>query len=165
LTIPGFFPILKKIWNMIKKGKQIKVQELKNYKSSYGTVDKTNPKSMYITINSWAQPKTDDVINYSKVIRNLNKKIKDWLYNNLDVELFNKNNTIVDLDLRVSGIQANKRSYMSCEITLFKNTDELITSDLIQEKSYKIINGIIRDIFKNHDFFTFHKSKRIVRDI
>jgi hypothetical protein len=83
-----------------------------------------------------------------------------WLFNNLDKNLFNVNMTIVDLDLRVSGINYNKRSYMKCEFTLFKTTDEPITSDLTNQKTNQIINGIIKDVFTENEYFTFHKTKR-----
>ena len=150
---------------MIKKGKQFTITDLENYKSSYGTVDKTNPKTMYITVSSWVQPKSDEHINYNKVIRNLNKRLKDCLYNNLDTNLFNKHATIVDLDLRVSGVQYNKRSFMSCEFTLFKNTDEPITSNLINKTTYNIINNVIKDVFSDNEYFTFNKTKRIAKSI
>ena len=49
---------------------------------------------------------------------NMSRSVKHSLYNNLDTSLFNKN-YIVDLDLRSSGIQVNKKSFMNLEINLY----------------------------------------------
>ena len=105
---------------MLKTGKQMKLELFKNYKITSGTIDNKNPKAMYVTISAWGKPKNDIEINYSDVIRKMNKQIKSNLFDNLNKTLFDSNRTIVDLDMRNSGISFDKKSYMNCEITLFK---------------------------------------------
>ena len=41
-----------------KKGKKIKIKTHLNYKTVSGTVDNSNPKSVYVSISSWAKPKS-----------------------------------------------------------------------------------------------------------
>jgi hypothetical protein len=146
-----------------KNGKQFKLNNFKNYKVTYGTVDKTNPQTMYITFTSWVEPKQENVDDYNKVLRGIKRQIKDWLYQNLDRELFDNLIPIVDLDLRVSGIKFNKKSYMSCEITIFKKTEDDILSDVITSKVNNIVNGIASKVIDNNEYFTFNKTKNTIK--
>jgi phenylpyruvate tautomerase PptA (4-oxalocrotonate tautomerase family) len=72
----------------MKSGKQIKVNDNKNYSIIYGCVDNKNPKSIYINISAWAEPLSDYEGDYNKIIKNINKKIRQTVYNYLS-----KNNT------------------------------------------------------------------------
>lgn len=145
---------------MIKTGKQMKLDLFKNYKVSTGTVDNKNPKSMYITISAWGDPKLSADINYSEVIRKMNKEIKTKLFAKLNQTLFDNNRTIVDLDMRDSGINYNKKSYMCCEITLFKLNSFKIQDNIIKEEVKKLVGEIIDGVFEQSDYFTFHKNKK-----
>jgi hypothetical protein len=42
---------------------------------------------------------------------------------------FDLDKTIVDLDIRESGIRFGKRSFINCEVTLFLDTNMSVTSD------------------------------------
>ena len=145
---------------MIKTGKQMKLDLFKNYKVSTGTVDNKNPKSMYITISAWGDPKLSADINYSEVIRKMNKEIKTKLFAKLNQTLFDNNRTIVDLDMRDSGISYDKKSYMNCEITLFKLNSFKIQDNIIKEEVKKLVGEIIDGVFEQSDYFSFHKNKK-----
>lgn len=145
---------------MLKTGKQMKLDLFKNYKITTGTVDNKNPKSMYVTISAWGEPKLNTEINYSEVIRKMNKEIKTKLYNHLDSTLFDTNRSIVDLDMRDSGINYNKKSYMSCEITLFKINSFKIQDKRIKDETKKIVTEIISEVFDTSNYFSFHKNKK-----
>ena len=105
----------------MKKGKELKITTLKNYNVSYGSVNNKEPKALYINISAWAQPEYDDCINYHRVIRDLDKKVRQSIYHELtdNYTLFLKDRTIVDFDIRESGVKYGKRSFTNCEITLF----------------------------------------------
>ena len=108
----------------MKSGKQIKMESYKNYNITYGCVDNKNPKSVFINITAWVEPLSEEEEDYSKIIKSLNKKIRQSVYNFLSknhTTSFIKDKTIIDLDLRESGIKFGKRSFMSCEVTLFQN--------------------------------------------
>jgi hypothetical protein len=145
---------------MLKTGKQMKLELFKNYKISTGTIDNKNPKAMYVTISAWGKPKSESEINYSDVIRKMNKQIKSKLFDNLDKTLFDSNRSIVDLDMRNSGISFDKKSYMNCEITLFKLNNFKIQNKKIKEHMKEIISTIIEDVFDESHYFEFHKSKK-----
>lgn len=145
---------------MLKTGKQMKLELFKNYKITSGTIDNKNPKAMYITISAWGKPTSDVEINYSDVIRKMNKQIKTKLFDNLDNTLFDSNRTIVDLDMRNSGISFDKKSYMNCEITLFKLNNFKIQDKKIKEHIKDIISNIIEHVFDESEYFEFHKTKK-----
>ena len=82
------------------------------------------------------------------------------------LEIYNKSlfreHFIVDLDLRTSGIQLEKRSFMNLEITLFvkdKNMD--FKSVLLKDKIKKILKSIYHDDLTTSEYFTLHTTKRL----
>lgn len=147
----------------MKSGKQIKMENYKNYNITYGCVDNKNPKSVFINITAWVEPLSEEEEDYSKIIKSLNKKIRQSVYNFLSTNnttSFIKDKTIVDLDLRESGIKFGKRSFMSCEVTLFQNEDNSINSDIVKKGLNLISNLVIDEIFENDEDFKYHKRKQ-----
>lgn len=147
----------------MKTGKELKIDSFKKYNVVYGSVNHKNPKAIYINISSWAEPKNSDDINYSRSIKELHKKIKQSVYNHFDDSNlidFNKERTIVDLDIRESGIKFGKRSFMSCELTLFLENEIPISSDIMKPYINDILYNIIELSFETNKFFNFHKKKK-----
>ncbi len=146
---------------MMKKGKEIKLgKAYMNYKVVSGTVDSKNPTSVYINISAWGEPTNEDTEQYITVISSLKKDIKGHLFNILPLS-FNKQRTIVDLDMRVSGIAYGKRSYMSCEITLYQNVrnGKLLIGEELKKSMSQITEKIISDVLDEYPHFKFHKKK------
>jgi hypothetical protein len=147
----------------MKSGKQIKMETYKNYNITYGCVDNKNPKSVFINITAWVEPLSEKEEDYSKIIKSINKEIRQSVYNFLSTNTstsFVKDKTIVDLDLRESGIKFGKRSFMSCELTLFQNEDNSINSEIVKKGLNIISNLVIDEIFENDEDFKYHKRKQ-----
>lgn len=145
---------------MKKVGKKINLNKHKNYKVHFGTMDRLKSNSLYISISTWAKPKVESTIDYDKITRKLNKKISTYVYNNVDKDLFDNKFAIVDLDLRTSGIRFDKRSYMNCDITLYKKTKASIEDENIDDAVNKILDGVIKDVLNKSEYFSFHKTKK-----
>jgi superfamily II helicase len=146
----------------MKTGKEIKTNKFKNYNVTFGSVNNKNPKAIYINISSWAQPKEEDELSYTSSIRGLNKKIRQNLFNTLSEDsdsLFDKNRTIVDLDIRESGIRYGKRSFMSCEITLYLYNEYSITTTYMKDKLEWLTDNLVKNVFENNKIFEFNKKK------
>jgi hypothetical protein len=146
---------------MMKKGKEIKLgKTYMNYKVISGTVDSKNPTSVYINISAWGEPTNDNVDEYVSVISSLKKDVKAHVFANLPLT-FNKQRTIVDLDMRESGIAYGKRSYMSCEITLYQNhrSGKLLMADELKKSMVQITDNVIKEVFDKYPHFKFHKKK------
>ena len=145
----------------MKRGKEIKLNINDNYNVVTGTVDNKNPKSIYIVICGWGDPTLDNDIDYTRVINDINKNIRQTLYNDINKNRFDHNQMVVDLDMRESGIKFNKRSYMCCEITLFQNHPLLpITSEELLDNIKDVSNDILNNVFDKNVYFTFHQRKK-----
>ncbi len=142
------------------RGKEFKLEVKENYKISYGSVDGKNPKAIFIKINAWGLPIDKGETDYTQVIKKMDKNLRSFVYNNINDNLFKKNNTILDLDLRESGISFNKKSFMSCEITLFQENNYELTSPLIINELKTFINKIIYEEFEKDKNFKFYKDKK-----
>lgn len=146
----------------MKTGKELKISNFKDYNIIFGSVNNKHPKAVYINLSSWAEPKASEDVNYSRVIRDLNKKIKQSIFNLFDSDettKFVKDRTIVDFDIRESGIRYGKRSFMNCEITLFLNSEIPLISDAMKPMLDDIVEMLITSIFNDSKVFSFHKKK------
>ena len=142
----------------MKKGKTCKIGGFRNFKSQYGTIDSQNLKSIYLNIQTWVEPK-EEVENWNRVVLNMSRSVKHSVYNNLDKTLFD-DKFIVDLDLRTSGIQKNKKSFLNLEITLYVHDKNLNFKSLIlRSKVKKIITSVYFDELKKSKYFTLSKTK------
>jgi polyribonucleotide nucleotidyltransferase len=141
----------------MKKGKSVKLNLFSPIKSVYGTVDSKNLKSLYINIQSWVSPKFNHN-NWNRVVCNLNREIKHSVFNSIDTNLF-KENTIVDLDLRTSGISHGKKSFFNLEVNLYTNQEFDFKSTELKESIKKIVRNIIRDNVIENKYFDFSISK------
>ena len=146
----------------MKTGKEIKNNNFKNYNVVFGSVNNKNPKAVYINISAWAEPLEEEGVNYTRSIKDINKKIKNVQFSHFYSEVdsdFVRNDTIVDLDIRESGIRYGKRSFMNCEITLFLHTELPVNSDKMSYNLDRITPMVIKSVFDENKTFKFHKKK------
>lgn len=142
------------------RGTEMILENFKSLNVVIGSIDKYNPKTFYIKLSGWGNPINYYSDNdYKSIIRGFSKKIRSSLFQELNHN-FNKTMTMVDLDMRDSGIVDNKSSYMSCEITLFQTNNYLLDSDEITKEVNRIIKLILNDIFENNQYFKFFKKKK-----
>jgi hypothetical protein len=92
------------------------------------------------------------------VVNTLRRDIKHKLLDSIDLNIFN-GRTIVDLDLRTSGIQEGKRSFMNLEITLFLDEYIDFKSEQLKKSLTTICKYITKNSFKSNRYFSFHLSK------
>jgi hypothetical protein len=141
----------------MKKGKSCVLKGYKNFKTSYGTVDSKNLKSIYINIQSWVEPKKS-LDNWGREVSYLNRLIKQLLLEVVDKFIFH-NKFIVDLDLRTSGITLGKRSFMNLELTLYTKTELDFKSIKLKNEIKQIVSFIEKDIFQQSELFNFYLTK------
>ena len=145
----------------MKLGKEIKLDLLDNSKTKIGTVNNKESKSLYINLCAWGQlNELDENLNYGYYLRNVRKKIKQKLNNSLNKDLFHNHKYIVDLDMRTSGLSVEKRSFMSCEITLFQKKYLPLNKPRIVDNTKEIIKDVVTDCLENNSIFTFHRTKK-----
>lgn len=142
----------------MKKGKTSKLNLFDEAKCHYGTVDSKNFKSIYIVLQTWIEPIVEHS-NWNKITGELKRQILHTLLEVADPTTFEKK-YIVDLDLRTSGIQKNKKSFLNLEITLFLNNQNINFKSLIlRAKIKRILESIYVDDLKNSKYFILSKTK------
>ena len=95
-------------------------------------------------------------------IRDIDKSIRQTIYNTLSNDIatpFLKDRTIVDFDIRESGVKFGKKSFTNVEITLFMKYEIPINDDTLIPFVDELIGIIIKTIFEKNKYFKFHKKK------
>lgn len=144
----------------MKKGKSVKLNLYNPIKSVYGTVDSKNLKSVYINIQSWVTPK-EEYDNWNRVVSNLSREIKHSVYKSINTDLF-QNKSIVDLDLRTSGISHGKKSFFNLEINLYTTNELDFKSIEIKESVKNIVQSIYNNNITTNKYFDFSTTKKEV---
>jgi type I site-specific restriction endonuclease len=91
----------------MKKGKTSPLNIFEEAKCHYGTVDSKELKSIYVVLQTWVEPLTEEE-NWDKIAGLIKRQIQHTLLEVVDYSIFERKQ-IVDLDLRTSGIQRNKK--------------------------------------------------------
>ena len=142
----------------MKKGKTSKLNVFDDAKCHYGTVDSKELKSIYIVLQTWVEPKSEED-NWTKITGLIKRQILHTLLEVVDSSTFERKQ-IVDLDLRTSGIQKNKKSFLNLEITLFVHDKTIDFKSLIlRSKIKKIVSSIYHDDLKNSKYFILSRTK------
>jgi hypothetical protein len=142
----------------MKKGKSVKLNLFNPIKSVYGTVDSKNLKSVYINIQSWVTPK-EEYDNWNRVVSNLGREIKHSVFESINQDLF-RENTIVDLDLRTSGISKGKKSFFNLEINLYTLSEMDFKCNEIKDSVKTIVKSIYKNNVIQNKYFEFSNSKK-----
>ena len=142
----------------MKKGKTSKLNILPHAKTYFGTVDSKELKSIYVVIQCWIEP-NDDYENWTRIIGNLERKIKHTILEVQDNILFQKFN-ILDLDLRSSGIKKGKRSFVNLEVTFFLKDDIDFKSPILKDRVKKIVYNVYKYDLSNSKYFDVYKTKK-----
>ena len=141
----------------MKKGKTSKINGFRSSKVNYGTVDSKEFKSVYLNIQTWVEPKIDSE-NWTRVVLNMNRSVKHSIYQHLNKELFDEK-FIVDLDLRTSGLQLKKKSFMNLEINLFLTQEIDFKSTKLKKILKNLTKEIYNDVFYQNEYFKFYLTK------
>jgi len=141
----------------MKKGKTTKINGFRTSKVHYGTVDSKEFKSLYLNLQTWAEPK-DDYENWNRIVLNMNRSVKHSIFDTLDKTLFD-DKFIVDLDLRTSGLHVKKKSFMNLEINLFLKQEIDFKSTKLKKSLKNIIKEIYSDVLTKNEYFKFYLTK------
>lgn len=142
----------------MKKGKSVRLNLFNPIKLVYGTVDSKNLKSVYINIQSWVCPKEEQE-NWNRIVGNLSRDIKHSVFNSINTKIF-KEKSIVDLDLRTSGISQGKKSFFNLEVNLYTNEELDFKCPEIKQSVKKIVSNIFRNNIQENKYFEFSMSKK-----
>ena len=142
----------------MKNGKKVKLKIYNNLKIFYGTIDYKELKSIYITIQSWVSPKVQSD-NWKRIVLSQSREIKHTIFDNINHNIFYEN-TIVDLDVRYSGIEVEKKSFMNLEITLLTKPNIDFKSQETKDSIKKLIKIIYYNNLNKNKYFDFYLTKK-----
>jgi hypothetical protein len=143
----------------MKKGKTSFLQGFKTAKIVYGTVDSIKLKSLYLNIQTWVEP-IYECDNWTRTVLNLSRSIKHSVYESINKKIFDEK-FIVDLDLRSSGLNLNKKSFMNLEINFYIIQEDLdFKCEEIKQSLQQITEQIFNDNFLNNENFNFYLTKK-----
>jgi hypothetical protein len=142
----------------MKKGKSVKLNLSNSFNSVYGTVDSKNLKSIYINIQAWVSPK-EELENWNRIVCNFSRELKHTVFDSIDSSLFTPK-SIVDLDLRTSGIFFGKKSFLNLEINLFTEKELDFKSNDLKNSIKKIVNNIQDYNITSNKYFDFTLTKK-----
>jgi len=142
----------------MKFGKKIKLDLDNQYKTQYGTVDNKTFKTTYIVLSCWAEP-TKEEESWDRVIKDLRHKVRSEVHQQVDRDVFKEEKSIIDLDIRASGIRLDKRSFLNCELTLFVKPGVTFKSQNLKISVEGIFNGLIKNVFTPYQHFKFYPNK------
>jgi hypothetical protein len=91
------------------------------------------------------------------LIAKTRRQIKENIYN-LKCEYF-KPQSIVDLDIKTSGIKTNKRSFMDLEITLYVEKYFDVRSKEIKQIVTNLSETLIDTVLTDETLFNFNETK------
>jgi hypothetical protein len=143
---------------MLKKlGKQVKLPPDPKFTAKYGTINALNPQSIFVSIHSWATPKHN--FRFHKKLRTLSQTVKREIDDSINYNVF-YNKYIVDFDLRESGLQKDKQSFLAIEVTLYPKNVIKFPNDIYDSNVTSLIKKIIGSVKSNRNFtFTSKKVK------
>jgi len=142
----------------MKKGKTSLLHGFKTAKIVYGTVDSIKLKSLYLNIQTWVEPIYESE-NWTRTVLNLSRSVKHSIYESINKTIFN-DKFIVDLDLRSSGLNPNKKSFMNLEINFYLIQEDLdFKCNEIKESLQQITKQIFKDNFLDNENFNFYLTK------
>jgi hypothetical protein len=143
----------------MKKGKTTKLTGYRTFKSHYGTIDSQNLKSIFINIQTWVEPK-DEVENWNRVVLNMSRSVKHTVLDKINKEVFDTK-FIVDLDLRTSGLQPKKKSFMNLEINLFLLESMDFKSPKLKKYVKSLIKNVYGDVLAKNKYFKCYLTKNV----
>jgi len=145
---------------MLKQGREVKTHISDVFRTSYGTVDMSSLKSIFLNLSTWAEP-VEEKECWVRPIKKFKNHIKNTVHRQLSYTPF-KDIAIVDLDLRASGVKQGKRSFMKCEVTLFLDSKQKynIKSTEISSPITNLTTSIIKDSLLPSTIFKFHTTKK-----
>ena len=127
----------------------------------YGTMHKHKPTTVYLKYKTWSHLKQEHN-DYKKVIKILNKSIRQLVLKSIDRNIFNPDYSIVIIDYpeRLMNLPYGRPVYMQIEINLKQvNQYSIDNKDLIN--SIKDINKKVLEYLQDNKYYEFNVIKNV----
>lgn len=118
------------------------------FRLKLGTINKNNPEVVYIEGKTFISPLNDDACNKNRVL-SFRKALSLMLSERLGNHKLFENRYILDFQVANSGIQVNKKSFLSFQILLKQRRNNIMPMKKLKNESNDFITTLMYD-FKNY---------------
>lgn len=134
-----------------KLNKELKLKNVNNFRITLGTINRENPKVVYVTGRAWAIPPELEDAEYA--VDTIKKTLRNSVRNEVSMDLNIDKRYIIDFGLKADSIIPNRRKFISFELLFRQNEVKDIRelTDSFQNKMERI-TGNLSNKMKEFDF-------------
>lgn len=135
-----------------RKNKEYKLESDNSFRIKYGSMDKDNPKVVYINGDTWMIPPKIEGIKSS--IPSIERNVRNFVKYQVNTNDMLDKSFIFDFDLKPDSIVPGRKKFISFELFVRqKRTDSLLSikeniRDIASKISWKIENELTSNEFK-----------------
>lgn len=123
-----------------------------------GTVNRLNPQVIYFEVRTFISP-MEEYGNYNYVFSSLRKELSRNLTEKLSNNKYFNKKFILDFQVANSGVKVNKKSYLTFQLFLKQNGNELKELKEIKKISEPFMTEILNELKQNIIDFNFSITK------
>ncbi len=123
-----------------------------------GTVNRLNPQVIYFEVRTFISP-MEEYSNYNYVFSSLRKELSRNLTEKLSNNKYFNKKFILDFQVANSGVKVNKKSYLTFQLFLKQNGNELKELKEIKKISEPFMTEILNELKQNIIDFNFSITK------
>lgn len=134
-----------------KLNKELKLKNVNNFRITLGTINRENPKVVYVTGKAWAIPPELEDAEYA--VDTIKKTLRNSVRNEVSMDLNIDKRYIIDFGLKADSIIPNRRKFISFELLFRQNEVKDIKelTDSFQNKMERITENLSNKM-KEFDF-------------
>ena len=131
------------------------------FRLKLGTVNRTNPEVVYLEGKTFIVP-VDEERDYSNTLKIIRKGFSNIINNRLFNNPYFKSNFILDLQVANSGIELEKKSFLTYQLLLRQNNDKAIELKKLKNLAFDFFSGVTNELsdFIISNGFALTKTKK-----
>ena len=143
---------------MKRLNKEIKLNVCDYMNLKDGSTNKDNPQIVYISGKAWISPKFNG--DYESLLNRIKFNFRKHIKKNVIESNIFENKFVLDFDLNSSNMQKDKKKFMSFDLFLKQNTNNIITLNELNMPLSNYISCIANDLVYNFHTNDFDVAKK-----
>ena len=146
---------------MLRLNKEIKLNNCKNINLKYGSVNKNDPRVIYVSGKMWVCPKYEG--NFYEPVNYFYNKFKKELASILKNSMIFDSKHILDFDLNYDNLEKDKKKFFSITLVIKQKSDNVINlnniKNIVSSDFGYLFNELEKDLLEND--FEVSKTKKV----
>ena len=143
---------------MKRLNKEIKLNVCDYMNLKYGSTNKNNPQIVYISGKAWISPKFNG--EYESLLNRIKFNFRKHIKKNVIESNIFENKFVLDFDLNSSNMQKDKKKFMSFDLFLKQNTNNIIALNELNMPLSNYVSCIANDLVYNFHTNDFDVAKK-----